>query len=121
MWVILFVLAVMGCSSASRRPSVAILISMRGGSVPSPAELAYIYSVVRPEIEKLGYAVAKNTTSADFVVYITDPVNPLGGSGGRLRLEQAETYSLDRLAAASGDFKRDSDRATGEMVREPKE
>jgi hypothetical protein len=119
---VIFVVALTGCSSTPRAPSVAILISVPGGSAPSPADVASVYKALQPEIEKYGYVIAKNTSSADFVVYVTDPADPLGSTGGRIRFERFDAHRrLDDLAAASRDFKQSSDRANGDMVTEPKE
>jgi TonB family protein len=107
--------------AADSSKSVAILISLPGGAVPSPAEIAAIYKVVQPEIERLGYRVAKDTRSADLVVTVRDPVDPLGSTGGRLKLEHARMERLADLARQSADFRRDSERANADMVTEPKE
>lgn len=121
-WVVLFVFALAACTSTPRVPSVAILITVPRGSVLSPAEVASVYAVVQPEIEKRGYVVAKAVSAADFVVYITDPVDPLGATGGRLRLERYDqTRTFDKLAAQSSDIKQRAERANREMVTEPKE
>jgi hypothetical protein len=117
----LALLSLLGCASTLAVPSVAILISIPGGAAPTQSEVASIYKIVRPEIERLGYVVAKNTLTADFAVYVSDLVDPLGASGGRLKLERLDTRSTrEKLAAESDEFKRASQRANSDMVREPK-
>ena len=124
-WVVILLGALTGCSSTPReipKPSVAIVISIPGGTAPSRAEVASIYNVMKPEIERHGYVVAGNPRLADYVVYVRDPVDPLGSTGGRLTFVRVEVSdgSNGGAAAAAREFKVNSEKVIAEMVREPK-
>ena len=124
-WCVILLGALAGCSTTpreSRKPSVAIVIGLPGGAAPSREEAASIFNVMKPEIERYGYVVAKNPRSADYVVYVRDPVDPLGSTGGRItfvRVEAIEDFSRGAAAAARG-FKANSEKVIAEMIREPK-
>jgi len=125
LWGVILIVALTGCSSApreSRKPSVAIVISLPGGAAPSREEAASIFNVMKPEIVRYGYMVAKNPRSADYVVYVRDPVDPLGATGSRITFVpvEADARAEGGAAAAAREFKINSEKMIAEMVRETK-
>lgn len=88
-WIGILIVAFTGCSSVKREPQkqkVAILVSIPGlNRAPTPEEMASIRSVLQPEIESRGYAVADKPHQADYIVQVTNLSNPMGR---RLTLER---------------------------------
>lgn len=122
---VIVVAALTGCSTLHRaptKPSVAIMISIPGGSVPTPAEITSIYKVMQPEIESYGYVMARDPRVADFLVYVRDPIDPRGSMGGRIRFERVDpNQQINAAAAAIRELKLDSARASRDLATEPKE
>lgn len=113
-----------GCSTLRelRKPAVAIVISLPGGAVPTTEQAASVYAAIRPEIERRGYTVAKSTYAADYYVLVTDPVDPLGATGGRVRFDRppVEKPFGGSAAVAAREAKANSEKVFAEMVRDPK-
>ena len=127
LWVAILVGAPTGCSSTPREiPKHSVVIAIRTtGGAPSPTDVASIHKKMQPEIEKYGYVMATNPRSADYVVYVRYPFDPLASTVGRITFVKVEANGgiSGRAAAAAAvrEFKTNSERAIAEHTREPKE
>lgn len=111
------------CSSTpreTRRPSVAIVISIGTGSRPSPQEIADLHKRMQPEIEERGYVMAESSRTADYFVHVRYPIDPI--AVGRLVFVKAEPNVpfLREHETSRERTQRESKTAIAEMVREPK-
>lgn len=119
LWLSVLIVALAGCSSVKRphKPAVAILVSIPGlDRAPSPEEMASIRSVLQPELERRGYAVAEKTHQADYFVQVTNLSNPIGR---QLTLQRVPYRDSAARNADSGDSRALSQRAGTGMPTEP--
>ena len=120
LWLGILLVALAGCSSVKReqhKPKVTILVSIPGlNRAPTPEEMASIRSVLQPEIERRGYAMADKPYQADYIVQVTNLSNPMGR---RLTLERVPYRDSAARNPDSGDTRSLSQRAGTGMPTEP--